>query len=287
MQPVRELIGLREPPSPNDFGMGWKDFSFLKKNTIAVGRWKTCNRSLVYSLGQSIIRATLEQKFENNALDILVVNQEIKITKLLSGHPNVVRVLHSVCFFESNQFVWLQVQELYKETLVEAINRGLFTLSLQRNLGVILQLLNGIEYIHSKGVVLSDIKAENILVRNDNEIAFTDLVGYFCDNCIKRLHTTLEVAPIEIHLNNPASKASNVWSVGLMMGVMRLDGLKPQFPFQACNNDPRRYSASILDFSNKLEQTPWKSLNQEMLLVDEGKRPTAKMALEKAKLIKI
>lgn len=287
MQPARELIGLREPPTSNDFGMGWKDFSFLKKNTIAVGCCKTCYRSIVNSVGQSVIRATLEQKIENNALDILLVNQEIKITTLLSGHPNVVRVLHSVCFFESNQIVWLQVQELYEETLVEAINRGLFTLSLQRNLHVVLQLLDGIEYIHSKGVVLSDVKPENILVRNNKEIAFADLTGFYSDNCIKRLQTTLEVAPIEVHLNNPPSTASNIWSLGLMMGIIRVDGLKPIYPYQACNKDLRRYSAAILDFSNKLEQNPWKSLNQEMLLVDQGKRPTAKMALEKAKLIKI
>lgn len=47
--------------------------------------------------------------------------------------------------------------------------------STEQTRGIFIQILEGINYLHSKGIVHHDLKPENILVDQDNSVKIIDL----------------------------------------------------------------------------------------------------------------
>lgn len=96
---------------------------------------------------------------------------EISIHKKLGDHKNIARLLD---YFETDNTFYLVMEYYSNGDLYEAIKaqRG------PREQGCILefmnQLLDAIEYCHSKGIYHRDIKPENILIASDGTVKLAD-----------------------------------------------------------------------------------------------------------------
>ncbi|XP_065644325.1 serine/threonine-protein kinase Chk1 isoform X2 [Hydra vulgaris] len=123
------------------------------------------------------------------------------------------------------------------------------------------QLINGLEYIHSKGVTHRDIKPENILLDVDGNLKITDfgLSTVFRYKDVERLlerccGTPPYVAPEVLQKKEYKAEPADIWSCGIVLTAMLAGELPWDEPIESCKE--------YLDWSHsKLIHTPWNKLN--------------------------
>lgn len=86
------------------------------------------------------------------------------------AHPNVIKI-HDTC--KDSQFVYIFMEFVHGRELFDVIvEEG--RLSEMRAVKIFYQLLRTIRYLHSQGVVHRDIKAENIMIDQEDNIKLID-----------------------------------------------------------------------------------------------------------------
>ncbi|KAF7632116.1 Protein kinase domain-containing protein [Meloidogyne graminicola] len=117
-----------------------------------------------------IVDVTDERQSEKDAkLALEETLSEVKLLKMLSGHPYIVK-LHD--FYPSPTFLFI-VFEFASEELFEKLNRAV-KFSEKKTRHIMQQLFEGIRFIHDKMIVHRDLKLENILVINDDRVVISD-----------------------------------------------------------------------------------------------------------------
>lgn len=150
------------------------------------------------------------------------VKREITIMKSIQ-HPHVVRLLEVlktethlllVCEFVSGGDLFDRI--VSTDRLLESEAKHYF-----------LQILDAVAFCHSKGIVHRDIKNENILVTQDNDIKVTDFgLGRMFENASKEelcetMCGTLNNVSSEIIKNEAYDgKAVDAWGLGVALYVM-------------------------------------------------------------------
>lgn len=89
----------------------------------------------------------------------------------LGYHPNIVNLLHA---FETDAHVYLVLEFCSMGDLYEAIRAGRGPLETEHVRGFMLQLVNAVEFMHSKGLYHRDIKPENIFLSQDGSMKLGD-----------------------------------------------------------------------------------------------------------------
>ena len=203
------------------------------------------------------------------------IKNEIAILSELD-HPNIVKIYE---FFENHQFFYI-VMELVKgrplfRKIKEICGRE------DKSAGILYQVLRTLNYIHQKGIVHMDIKAENILYA-DGEVKVIDfgLSTFFDSNkkMNKQIGTKLYFAP-EIIRKSYTFKC-DIWSAGvilfaLLTGKMPFDGDTDQTIFNNILNMNFKYNIS----KDKRVSEEAKELIDLMLTFDQEKRPPANALL--------
>jgi len=104
----------------------------------------------------------------HNALDEQRFLREIQVQASLH-HPNIAAVYNA---FPTPHGLALVMELVRGEPLSAILARG--RVPLQRGVGYVLGMLEGLEYAHNQGVVHRDIKPENIIVTLDGSVKLTD-----------------------------------------------------------------------------------------------------------------
>lgn len=98
-------------------------------------------------------------------------SEELACHSILGSHKNVVNLLHS---FETDAHVYLVLEFCARGDLYEAIRTGCGPLETEHVREFMLQLIDAITYIHSKGIYHRDIKPENIFLTDDGTLKLGD-----------------------------------------------------------------------------------------------------------------
>ena len=96
---------------------------------------------------------------------------ELSCHDRLGAHPNIVNLLHA---FETDAHMYLVLEFCSMGDLYEAIRLGRGPLETEHVRSFMLQLVDAVEFMHSKGLFHRDIKPENIFLTQDGSMKLGD-----------------------------------------------------------------------------------------------------------------
>ena len=98
-------------------------------------------------------------------------SEELACHAQLGSHPNIVNLIHS---FETDSHVYIVLEFCSRGDLYEAIRTGTGPLETEHVRLFMLQLVDAVAYIHSKGMYHRDIKPENIFLTHSGKMKLGD-----------------------------------------------------------------------------------------------------------------
>jgi serine/threonine protein kinase len=255
--------------------LSFPDFNIRIQRAKAKGAVKICWNSQYTTSEGTADKAILIEVSCNTKKETERVVKEFAIQRILEGHPAILNVDRSFIVRSDKYQFWFQVQPLYNTDLYYAIINKTFYDDPGQILSVIDQLAKGMVYIHGKGVVLGDVKPENILY-DHGKIKYIDWGG--ADTEINRKCTqTYNYRAPEGFVDDLNSFQTNIWSLGLIFASLRSDGGSLKTPYMYVENSFTlpSYISAIRDFTNKIERLFWSSIVISMLQVNPNNRLSA------------
>ena len=98
-------------------------------------------------------------------------SEELFCHRVLGAHPNIVNLIHS---FETDAHLYLVLEYCSHGDLYEAIRTGCGPLETEHVRRFMLQLVDAVSYMHSKGIYHRDIKPENIFLTESGAMKLGD-----------------------------------------------------------------------------------------------------------------
>jgi serine/threonine protein kinase len=125
--------------------------------------------------GELVAIKCLTKKSANYDMDISFAideqSEELACHARLGSHPNIVNMITS---FETEAHIYIVLEFCSRGDLYEAIRTGTGPLETERVRQFMLQLIDAVAYIHSKGMYHRDIKPENIFLTQAGEMKLGD-----------------------------------------------------------------------------------------------------------------
>ncbi|KAL8764196.1 MAG: hypothetical protein Q9184_000165 [Pyrenodesmia sp. 2 TL-2023] len=207
---------------------------------------------------------------EDHAVEILCHNR-------LGKHPNIVSLVHS---FETEAHIYLVLEFCSMGDLYEAINIGRGPLETENVREFMLQLVNAVDFMHSKGIYHRDIKPENIFLAQDGSmklgdfgLATIDAWSYESSVGSDRYMAPEQYDAMEVGYS-PAQ--ADIWAIGICL----LNVLFSKNPFVTPTESDKLYAdfardnQSLFDVFANMSQDTFEVLAY-CLVVDPTKRSLA------------
>ncbi|KAI8371114.1 kinase-like domain-containing protein [Blakeslea trispora] len=191
-----------------------------------------------------------------------LIIDEVRMGKEEIGHVNMVRQIE--CYIWKND-VWIVMEYMAGGSLTDVVTQNYMT---EPEIATIcVQILQGLDYMHSKGIIHRDIKSDNILIGMEGNIKLSDF-GYCAQiNKKQTKRTTLAGTPCwmapEIVQRKEYGPSVDIWSLGIT-AIEMVEGTPPHLenPEKAIRllttykvvptlKDPEQLSNSFRDFLGK------------------------------------
>lgn len=196
--------------------------------------------------------------------DVETVKKEVKVMKELNGHPNILNMLDML---EDSSSLYLVLELAAGGDLFDKIvSVGGFDEPGARHF--FLQILAGLEYCHSKGVIHRDMKPENLLLGDKEVLKISD---FGLSNIISSREQLLgthcgseKYAAPEVMQTTDAYRGPpvDIWSCGVILYIM----VGGSFPFveatRRCDlytaleegrfQYPKHFSGELIDLLSKM-----------------------------------
>nr|CDS32435.1 phosphorylase kinase gamma subunit [Hymenolepis microstoma] len=145
---------------------------YIPQEIIGTGASSTVRRCILKETKEEFAVKVLDLNSGVDTHEVLRAEcmREVSILRKVAGHPNIIK-LQDV--FEEDAYVFL-VFELCKGGELFDYLTKMVTLSEKRTRLIMRQMVDALNYIHSKGIVHRDLKPENILMDSDMNIKITD-----------------------------------------------------------------------------------------------------------------
>ncbi|EKM80833.1 hypothetical protein AGABI1DRAFT_36927, partial [Agaricus bisporus var. burnettii JB137-S8] len=152
----------------------------------------------------------------NNKMYVAIAERNA-LAALGGGHPGIVR-LHSTFQDECRLYF---VLDLARNGEMKSLLTKLGSLSLPCTRYYAAQLVDTIEYMHSKGVIHRDLKPENLLLDENNRMKICDFgTGKILETGVDRAQTwvgTAQYIAPELLEAKETSKSSDFWALGCII----------------------------------------------------------------------
>ncbi|XP_059183623.1 striated muscle preferentially expressed protein kinase-like [Centropristis striata] len=215
-------------------GVPQKPYTFLDEK--ARGRFGVVRECRENSTGK-IFMAKIISYNQENKQEVL---KEYEILKSL--HNEKVMALHEA-YVTPRYLVLVAEYVTGKELLHSLIDR--FRYSEDDVVGYLVQILQGVEYLHNRRILHLDLKPDNIMVTNLNAIKIVDFGSAQSFNPLSLKHQdsgagTLEYMAPEMVKGEVVGPPADIWTVGVVSHIM----LSGRLPFE--DKDPLQVESKIL-----------------------------------------
>ncbi|XP_071320810.1 striated muscle preferentially expressed protein kinase isoform X2 [Trachinotus anak] len=234
--PTRGTPSERTTPSTTVLrqGVPQKPYTFLDEK--ARGRFGVIRECRENATGK-IYMAKIIPYSQENKQEVL---KEYEILKSL--HSEKVMALHEA-YVTPRYLVLVAEYCTGKELLYSLVDR--FRYSEDDVVGYLVQILQGVEYLHNRRVLHLDLKPDNIMVTNLNAIKIVDFGSAQSFNPLSLKHGdpeagTLEYMAPEMVKGEVVGPPADIWTVGVVTYIM----LSGRLPFE--DKDPLKVESKIL-----------------------------------------
>ncbi|XP_030601954.1 striated muscle preferentially expressed protein kinase [Archocentrus centrarchus] len=215
-------------------GVPQKPYTFLDEK--ARGRFGVVRECRENATGK-IYMAKIIPYIQENKQEVL---KEYEILKSL--HNEKVMALHEA-YITPRYLVLVAEYCTGKELLYSLIDR--FRYSEDDVVGYLVQILQGVEYLHNRRILHLDLKSDNIMVTNLNAIKIVDFGSAQSFNPLSLKHQesgpgTLEYMAPEMVKGEVVGPPADIWTVGVVTYIM----LSGRLPFE--DKDPQHVESKIL-----------------------------------------
>lgn len=148
------------------------------------------------------------------------------------SHKNVVKVLDLIDAGDIVAFIMEYVDGQSIKEYVD-VNGALFGRKLE---DIFLQMLDGVEYVHNKGLIHRDIKPSNFLITNSGVVKLADFGiakstdpganEYTMTGTTQQMGTPLYMSPEQVISTKAVTKQTDIYSLGVVLWFL-LTGKKP------------------------------------------------------------
>ena len=253
------------------------------KNKLGSGKFGLVKLGIDKKTGQKVA-IKIMKKSTMDSSDLELVRTEIEILKICQ-HPNIIR-LYNV--FENADYLYIIMEYCSGGDLFSYLENRSFRVSEKRASTIIHKMSTAVYYMHSFGVAHRDLKPENVLMTSDDDdsdirildFGLSKILGPY-EKCDEPYGTLTYCAP-EIIVDEPYSKAVDLWSLGIMSYLM----VSGKLPFNS--EDENEIARQVVyDEPDYIRNPIWKSITPEckdfikrLLEKDQYKRMTIKQLLE-------
>lgn len=216
-------------------------------------------------------------KVKDAAID--EAQEEINVHKILGKHKYIAPVLDH---FESDESTFLVMEYYPNGDLYEAIRSDCGPANV---LEFMLQLIDAVEYAHSKGVYHRDIKPENILIASDGSVRLADwgLSTIYRQNTEFGVGSERYMAPelFDLSIDCYDAEKADIWSIGICL----LNVLFARNPFTIAGQKDKLFldfcasRESLFDIFPTLTQDTFAALRYA-LTIDPDNRSLEGMRIE-------
>ncbi|KAM9328598.1 LOW QUALITY PROTEIN: striated muscle preferentially expressed protein kinase-like [Pholidichthys leucotaenia] len=215
-------------------GIPQKPYTFLDEKSR--GRFGVIRECRENSTGKIYMAKIIPYIQENKQ----VVLKEYEIMKSL--HDEKIMALHEA-YITPRYLVLVAEYCIGKELLYSLIDR--FRYSEDDVAGYLVQILQGVEYLHNRRILHLDLKPDNIMVTNLNAIKIVDFGSAQSFNPLslkiqESAAGMLEYMAPEMVKGEVVGPPADIWTVGVVTYIM----LSGRLPFE--DKDPQRVEAKIL-----------------------------------------
>lgn len=192
------------------------------------------------------------------------VRKEVAILKRMK-HPNVVR-LYEVIDDPENEKLFLVMEYVQNGAVLKVENciKSKVTFSEQKSRKYMIDILNGLEYLHSMRVSHRDIKPENLLLDSSDNVKLSDFgvstMHEGEDDTVKvTAGTPAFLSPEACNGEKHSGKMADIWAVGVTLfiftyGHLPFTGESYMQMYKSIQNDPLVFP----------EDTPEKTVSPEL-----------------------
>ena len=204
---------------------------------------------------------------------------EIKIHKSLH-HNQIVAFEHN---FEDDDYQYMLLEICQNQTLNELLKRRKKLTELEVQCYII-QLVKGLQYLHSNRVIHRDLKLGNIFLNNKMELKIGDFglankLDYEGERRKTICGTPNYIAPEVIDNAKGHSYEVDIWAVGIIMYILLIG--KPPFESKSVKQTYQNIKNIIYTFPEDVPISEGaKNLIKKILVRDPEKRPSLKQILQ-------